>query len=527
MITTELLEKAFTERVNRDKIKASEQMALAALYGGDLLGAFIYQNAAEDNAKYIKRRDHSINHFENFSDLVIRRFSDGIFRDERVNRRIKEIDKADPLNDYFFNEYDEFIEQTLTPLAMQLDELYVRVQESSEEPIEPGAVLTADDRKRLGIMPRPYLIFPSSVWSIEFRKDGDIKWIAIEYDEYIEVIDKDSYARMAKVKKNDAIQVMLESTEHGFNEIPVVRMAFQENYGLCSGTHKIGRAYNSNIIRKSIGCVQFISLFVQAIDYHLFYKVVGSQETADATTALADDKFIVEKPTKVDDRPEGNAVVIPTRYLSLPSVELDKFIEIIYERIPDSIARDAGLRPVGGKVSSGVSKIMDAIPELATIKRIAKFIMFGDERIARRITYKYNPAYVADLSVEYDLTFDVRSISEQMQDWTLFIASLTNANLPKSELGIREMTKRVYDGFLTGMDNDKRELVHNEIDNAPIDFLTSMLENLKSDSTQIPEMENGVTYPETDEQIVSGIKPPTKAVKGAKGKLPKQLNGKS
>lgn len=497
MITPELIEKAIEERASRKDLEASEKMALAASYGGELLRPYIFPlSSKEDRAKWISRQTQTINHYENFPSIVVRKILEGVFRDEKMNRLITDVDEGDIeefINDYLYDEYDEWIESTFADLALRHDELYIKVEEPnvSIPGIDASGTITLQDRKEHGLIPQPYLVFSSQVWNVSFTRDGKLKWICIVREETdgvreLEIIDADE--RCVIQLDNNKWEFREEISKHGFHSIPVVPCIYSVNYGYPQRT---GRGYLTDVIRKSIGCLQYLSMFIEAVYAHLSLKIVASERTAEKTTEIGNYNFIIEYPVDLEDEPTGKKMVIPTRYLEMPNVELDKLIEIIWERIPDSIYKAANLRVTGGS-ATGISKLMDAVPELSTMKRVAKFLMFADEEIARLIVGKINPDLLERLVVNYDLTFDVRSIGEQVNDWAKLVETLGKGIIPKSEKGIREMAKRIYDAFLPNVDSATRNMIHEQLDEIELDFIIQATQNILSgEGEQKKEDESG------------------------------------
>jgi hypothetical protein len=471
-ITPELRERAEKRRDNHRELKSRQKMALAAYEAGSLLLPYIYPLSPKEKADtYAQRKTQTLNHYENFVRYIIRIYLEGIYREGQVTREVKTEKQGDALHAYLSSEYGRFIQREAAPYCILLDETYIVVDAPKLQTVpigvtEDGAeIRTRAELQTDEAIARPYLVFQGSVRNVSFTKDGALQWISFEQGDKLWLYTDEETAcyRLGSGSRNasgSTTETIQQPAPHGYAvdgkpTIPVV--AAIHSWNRAQG-EPIGRSMIFEAVYMSIGVLQFISMFIEACYAHLSMKLVMGEETAKATGEIGNYQIIVERPDKTM---QGDRAYPNTRYIQMPSVELDKLIEIIHERTPESIMRVARLRSTGGE-ASGVSKLVDAVPELNALKDIARYLHHVDKSIATLIASKAE--YPPDsINIKYPTSFDVRSVTESVTDWTALSEMLASGNVPSSEEFMREIARKVVAAFLPDADAELVDKIHKEI----------------------------------------------------------------
>ncbi len=477
-LTPKQLVKAFTPRQHLKVIREKVKKATAAFYGDECLRPFITPySAKEDSNKYEKRITETLNHYDNYLALVINKYVEGIFRLKQDSRTTGN----STLDAWLLTTYYKWLVNDLVPPSMYNPEVYVYLEKPKAP--EGVSITTQADEEQLGLIPMPHVIFPQHVISYDVDKDGDFIWVCIRRGEGYEILTETHSLSYDKNK----VLIPDESFEHGFDEVPLIKIVYTYNQYY---EGKIGHAFLTDIVNKSIGSLQFISMFIEACAAHLSYKLKMSKETFDQTAhhGIGNQNIILEK---------GGTTNVPTGYVALPGVELDKMIDIVFNRIPKSVETAARLLLIGNTSDeSGIAKLIKAVPENSALSNIVEYIWGYDEKIVLRIAKGYGPTKNAEVKVVYPMQFDVRTPSEQMQDITSLVEALSTGTIPSSPTGNGEIMKRWYHSILPDVDTKMVDIIDKEIE--------EFVKNGKLPSTLINELDKEFPSNNADEQTKSG-----------------------
>lgn len=484
--------------------------ALASYYGGVALIDYIPEYSAfEDRDKLRERQLMTVNHYDNYPKEIANVYVESIYKSKEDYRKITGTGAAvDKLNEYYKTNYYNWLINDVVPFSFILGELYVYVE-------KPGSnsETAADD---LELIPEPYAIFPQYV--LDLCEYGDvIEWIAIACGpkfEDVKIIDREEIVYLVKGKEpsivtdedgNPTPNLHGYTDENGNPICPVVKIQFQANHYYGGA---IGYATLYDVINKSIGNLQFISMFVEMVMRHLSLKLAmgedTSQRTLDENSGIGNDTLILER---------GGPEYVPTRYVPLPQFEITALLDLINKYTPETIFRSARLR-LSGTVSgaSGISKLMDALPELNALARLTEYVWKYDEKICALIAQGYPGAKGKTVEVHYPAVLDVRTTAERMQDITSLVASLKDGMLPTSQTLNVEIMKQVYDAILPNLDADTRKKGHDELEafittGATPKTIVNQLSQSLGVASEMPEIQDGAPNALNPNMATGFIKP--------------------
>lgn len=446
-----------TPRGGLERIGVNTRRALAAYYGGELLADYIPKfSAQEDDDKHKWRQNTSIESYDNYPEEILQQYLEGISKAGGIKRDVKVPD----LNKRLEDDYASWFEAELMPMALLLDEVYVRIC----LPQSDANIKTLRDKKDAKLFPYPVLWFPESVVNFSCDRHNRFEWICISLgDSRYEIYDKKNVYTCTFVNVEKGVSID-ETQPHGFNAVPFVRVMWRENKSE-AGLPKPGRAFLSNVINKSISGIRYVSMQAEIIHFHAYPKLVMDEITKkniEKQGGMGPGQVIPEGVN-----PGGTGGEGATRYLTMPDTELRAIMEIVYERIPKAIYRAARLRDRStDKVQSGISKVMDMAPEISVLSDICKYLSRVDRQIVEFLASVWTEKDNPDVTIDYPKTFDVKSTSEILNEVAILVKTIGDSSLPQSETAEAIIAARMYMSLLSDLDATKKAKIEKEIEEA-------------------------------------------------------------
>jgi len=390
MLTGSQLQQALRKRLYYREVRDMTKEAFAAYYGRDLLYPFIEPfSPKEDRVKIRTRAEKTVKHYENYPLEISQLYVEGVYKTGEVKRSsgVKELDE------YFQIEYDSYFQNAIAPFLLLQPELFIYFAwpKVDELPASRHA------QRELKLWPRPFIETADHILNFETDSDGDLVWVSRDMGDYVEVLDNGFVYKLDR--KGTSIGT---PQAHGFQTIPCIRAVYKENKAYPA---PVGHAYLHEVVQKSLACLQYTSMLVEAGYFHLSLQLVMGQRTFDNTNGqLGNDRVIIEE---AGDEPQ-------TRFLAKPDLEFSTLVDLVFDKIPKAIYRAARLRDRSTEQNiSGVAKLLDAVPELAALSSIATYFHKVDEQATSIIASAYEGKEILT-DIAYPNNFDMRSSEEIM-----------------------------------------------------------------------------------------------------------------
>lgn len=435
-----------------------ERKALAAFYGGDDLAPYILEHSRkEDPEKLDWRRARTISHYEPYPYEIASTYVEGVFRTKEVKRECGDED----LNEYFGREYDMWFQNDFAPLALNLPEpwIFFRMPDADYRP------LSQRDVKDQKLWPRPHIELSSIVLNFKMGLDGCLKWVSRKRrtrtgDEFIEIYD-DVYCYHVDgegdiIRQAGPDNQPVDMLPHGFFGVPAIYAPWRRNYAKDGA----GFAFLSPVIDQSIGCLQVLAMLVEAGYFHLHPQLVMTTEAAEKAIQSgmgAGQPIIADQPPGVSQE--------PVKYLQKPTTDFDILIRWASEWCPKKIYRLARLRDRSSdKAISGISKLMDAVPELAALSAVANYFQAIDQRVCELITGAVLQRGDATVQAKYPVSFDLKTPAERLTEIGTIASAMKDAALDMPPRGIAELLKQAFHALLPDADPETLKAIDTQID---------------------------------------------------------------
>lgn len=434
MITPELPSAAVALRPNATILNDETKEALASYFAGQLLYPYIYPfSRLENQEKLGWRRFQTIKHYRNYPAEIASQYVEGVFRSRQVERLFNDT----TFDSYLHTDYNNWFVKQFASFSLLLPETWIIIS----KPDSCAEVVTKQDERELGILPYASIVYPHYVQNFALGRDGKVDWVSFRNPgkDYFTIYTRSSILQIAE---NGTV---LNEVLHGWQETPVVRIAWQENTAY-EGTAPIGHSFLKTVVDLSLANLQYTSMLVEMGYFHLAYKVIMGPETAKKAIEEG-----VGNQTPIIEFEEEKGT---TRYLELPPMEIEALKDIIYDRNQSAIYKAARLVDRGGQVQqSGVAKTIDMMPEIAALSSVAEFWRKADREIVRLMAQGYfGDALFAkkmqQARIQYPSTFDRYTAQDSITDLTKLTSAISSSNLPFSQTFMKEMMKRVQRSLL-------------------------------------------------------------------------------
>lgn len=410
----------------------------------------------EDPLKLGHRRQIASKGFENYIERVVNQLIEGVFGASNVER----VSGIPQLDEYLRTEYSDYAQKEIYPPLLYLCELFIQVGLNDDDPILNDEDAGRDEVIAAGIQYVPRPIFPHHVINFEEKFNGELKWISLKYqddDSQIEIITPN------EIVIYDRKSEEMQSNPNPLGFVPVMRFYDKVEHA-CDG--KVGRAMLQEVIDKTLYGLQWLAMLAEAGWLHLNLKMIAGPDTAQLIkkAGLSNSKVIVESADKEN--------YVETRYLEIPTAEMDILDKINYERIPDSVMLAARLRDrTTDKSLSGFAKWLDSKPEFGMLKYVSTFFKRVDIGIIGMLMrcYKRTPNKQAPSKVVYPSAFDVKNTSEIIAD----LATASQATIIQSATGNGEIAKSYYRASLPNADIGIIKSIEGEIDDEVRELLST------------------------------------------------------
>jgi hypothetical protein len=259
-------------------------------------------------------------------------------------------------------------------------------------------------------------------------------------------------------------KVIVQPEDHGFNGVPFVRLAYEENDALgCKPP--IGHAFMFDIVMGALGLLEWTSMLAEAGHLHLDLKVIANKKTIENVKrdGIGNATWIEEAPT-----PEGMVgSTAGTRYMDTPSTEIDVLDRIVHERKIEELTETARLRnPQDVRVQSGVAKIIDMIPEDGVISEISQFMVDSEIRIIGCLASFQDKE--PTIEVKYPTIVDAKSITAATSEAQSVKTAIKSGDLPSSKTGDEMLSVRLYRKALPDLTDGEYKTIEAEIKAAKI-----------------------------------------------------------
>lgn len=389
-----LIKAATSSRPNAMVIQQDTETALRALYGGTGLASYVIPYSPHEDAEKVEdRRRKTVRHYKNHVRRIANQYREGVFgsRDESVEY----LSTDAGLQAHLQEEHATWWKSEVARAAMVLREIYILV----ESPIAVEDVpenLSARALRDSGAYAKTAVIYPQHVQNFSMDDRGKLFWVSIKVREQGQTMFK-VYTESDVMLVNSKGAV-LDRKPHGFLECPVIRMVYEEDYSLGGN---VGAALMQEVIDLSIASLQHTSMLTEAVYASLMPQLVAGPRTVKniAESGIGAFKVIVEG----DAQRAQNDELGTTRYLNKPLNEVSRLIELEFERYPVYIQTAARLRDrQTTRELSGVSKLMDAVPEIAVINEIGSWLQYYDRWVCRL------KAWVISDSVTVEVNYPTR-----------------------------------------------------------------------------------------------------------------------
>lgn len=450
MITPDILSQATEPRSCDTQLTAETREALAVYFEGDRLKGFLPQFPKEDDQKYYWRQNATLENYDNYAKEIVEQYVEGVFRTKYPERETGDPD----LDAWIYENYQKWFTTDVAPFALLCPELYVKI----ELPQATEEILTKADQQQYQGLPRLSVVYPQNVVNLQIDYEGEIDWISIrKANGDIVVYDREEFVVLQEAEDKGYVEI--ERDSHGFSSVPVVRFMYRKNTAV-NTKPKMGHAFMYSVIKKSLGALKYCTMLVEAVHYHLFPKVIMSDETFKQTQKMGTGAATpIIEPSGAD---QANA---STRYLETSTTEIDALQNILYERIPKAIYRAARLRDRSTEMEqSGISKAFDMVPEVAVLTQISDYLYDGDYKILSLMAEARGRT--TEVKLEYPTTFDTKSITELVREVVDASRAQKEAGLPQSATANRLLAERINSQMLPDVEDKEWSAILNDFTNS-------------------------------------------------------------
>jgi hypothetical protein len=469
-INQEFLLRACQTRPDYRIICDQTREGLAAYFEGEALKRLIIQWPKEEQEKFVWRCTQMLDNYDNYVKEIAEAYVEGVFRTKTPTRKTGNA----KLDTYLGEDYSDWFMQEFAPFALFLPEIYV----ITTMPPAAGPIHSRADAEELQGLPYPTIVFPHYCANFGFDASGQMEWCCFFRDEP-PVKKPNATEGDAKAKSQIVFELYTADhyclfngdgdfmpnpdgskgpIEHGYNFLPVERVTYRANLSL-TDSRRAGYAFMHSIVKITLGGLTAKGVLYDYIHYSLFPKLVASEGTIEN---MIEAGVGANKPLAV---PNVDKDVLPS-YLEAPVREFEALERMCYERIPTAVYRAARLRDRSTNkaiASSGISKMFDMVPELGVLKALAKYFKKADIAIVRSLARMAGAENVDNVSIEYPVTFDTKSVVELMAEYTEFGSALKASALPSSPTGAAILSERAYRALLPDATEKEIKLINEEI----------------------------------------------------------------
>ena len=468
--------RAISPRPGLGEETMAERKALASYYGGAELQQYIYPfSNNEDPAKLRHRQQRAVQHYENLTSEIASLYIEGVYRTNQVKRDTGGASSV--IDAYFRSAYDLWFQNEFAPLSLILPRLFVYL----DWPYDARQPVSMLEQRDSLLFPRPSIVRPSSVVSYRCNAVGELVWVCRKMRtdpnamgglpangvaaEFYEVRDAKYIYTLggsggAVPMLRDAQGDPVSRAEHRIEGGSVIMGAWRKNI-----LHDdVGYAYMQPCIDLSIAALQIVSSIIEVIDLHMVMKMVADPQTIEAINkqgGIGNANIIPVLPGE-----SGESHISPF-YISTPTAELAQ-LHALKTDTREAIYSAARLRDrATDRAISGTAKLMDAVPEIAAISRIANYLQSFDEQIAQRIGKTWSE--VKAVTVSYPSQFNLKSVEEHLAELTGIAAAnaAVPGMIPESRTAMVEKLKQYWRAELPDIPEEIWQKIEVELEEPP------------------------------------------------------------
>jgi hypothetical protein len=411
----------------------------------------------EPEANYLERRNRAKNNFFNFPDKILSIYSNSIFRStepirETENEELKTFwGNVDGSETHIW----KFVKDRVFILNQLVGGCLIVVDKPEDpEEVANTAPLTKRDESELGLYPYAYELPWSKMIYFGLDKMRRLEWILLDHGK-----DEDGNSLYKFWDKTDwwvvdQDQKRIDGKTHDLGRVPVIRSIAKGNPKY---SFQIPMSPLDEVVKISLKIFELMSMLDEMVLSHIFLKIAMPKTMYDEVKAAGLGNWnILVYP----DGYEG----VQAHYVSTPATELEKMIQLIFDRYPHMILEMANIRAKTDKPreESGIAKFIDSSDELSNLIEKAENM----ERVEREMTdlaAAWQGIEEHKTTISYSKNYDVKSVNEQIAEMvTLFKEDLHSPEFAK------EMVKRVQRKMLGNVDERTWQNIENEV-NASID----------------------------------------------------------
>ncbi len=469
-----------TRRPDYADIALNTRQAIACYFEGMALRLLILPYPKEEDTKFSWRRERMLEMYDNYTKEVAETYVEGVFRTKSADRKTGN----ERFDEYLNGEYADWFNDELAIFSLFVPELYV----VCTVPPAKGKIDNEADKKALQGLPYPSIYLPHYCVNMGFDGVGELAWACFYVDEPLDPSDPASNPSSIPAQTKDAAtkkRVLyelytadykivfdqdgnaLETLEHGYGFLPVVRICYRKNQS-SRDPIRTGHAFMHSITKLSLGGLAAKGALQDFQYYALFPKLVTGTITSENMVEMGTGPAT---PLVVPGEGAAGGVgkEVPPYYLSAPTNEFEALERIAYERIPTAVYRSARLRDrttnKSIRAESGVAKMFDMVPELGVLKAVAKYFRKSDLSICKML-YRLMDGDPDNVQIEYPSTFDTKSLSETMAELVEGADAMKALSLPSSKTGTLEVAKRWYKSEIPDMPDAFYKTVFEELEAA-------------------------------------------------------------
>ncbi len=408
-------------------------------------------SAKEEDDDYQDRLTRSANNYFNFPQKIIKIYFNAIFRttepvrnteNEEIKRFWKNVDGAGMHIQRFVKE-QVFILNRVEGACLIVVDKPPRFKPDDQ-------TITKAEQIANNWFPYAYVLSWRSLVNFGLDRWRNLEFIILDDGKDAEGLRKFKIWDKTDWWVQNEEQKILSSGAHNLGVVPVIRSFDGRN-----PKHDFQQPLSSldEVVKLSLKIFELMSILDQIVIAHAFPKI-----------AMPESMF-----KKIQDAGMGvfNVLIYPDRfegqqahYVEMPATEMEKIVELIFDKYPHTILEFASIRSKTDKPreESGIAKTVDSKDELDNLIDMAEAMEEAEQRMTE-LDAAWENLKNPEYTVSYSKNFDVATINEQLEQMIkLFKEDLHSPQFAK------EMVKRVARKMLGNVSDKQWAEIEEEID---------------------------------------------------------------